>query len=88
MAKPDDIPQDVWEAAFTAHFNEPLTDKTEAAMMPLDGLMVRQTARAIIAERERCSKIAEDDRAPYHGKPKSIARETSLAIAQAIRGTK
>lgn len=41
-------------------------------------------AEARRRERERCAKIAEDDKAPYHGKHHSSARETAIAIAKAI----
>lgn len=58
MGKPDDIPQDVWDA----------TDKP-AFRVALDVVAgqkwdIRPTiARAILAERERCAKVAEATRA-------------------------
>lgn len=49
MTKPDDIPQDVWEAASDAHHE--LTNSHAANETII--------ARTIMAERERCASMAE-----------------------------
>jgi hypothetical protein len=45
IAKPDDIPQDAWDAARDA-----------GQWIDFD-MQVEATARAILAERERCAKV-------------------------------
>jgi hypothetical protein len=47
MSRPDDIPQDVWDAAERAYVHDDYFEQVE------------MTARAILAERERCAKVAE-----------------------------
>ena len=54
MGKPDDIPQDIWDAASNA---------VGAAGVYTSGtlshlLLLERVARAIIAERERCANLA------------------------------
>lgn len=56
--KPDDIPQDVWDVA------EAVRGRVFNAMHDDDGRLTdndpaEDIARAIMAERERCAKIAE-----------------------------
>lgn len=50
MNKPDNIPQDVWDAAE----NMPLVDTDD-----MDFGISLVIARAILAERERCAEIAD-----------------------------
>lgn len=77
MAKPDDIPQDVWDAA-------------SEVVGTIDGLGYAKVhtdkiARAILAERERCAEIAETGAGwigDYHRTPKA---SMTGAIAAAIR---
>ncbi|WP_131798386.1 hypothetical protein [Devosia elaeis] len=54
MARPDDIPQDVLDRAYGT------VEERTFEMFPDDRLeMVEHVARAILAERERCVKVAE-----------------------------
>lgn len=59
MSKPDDIPKDVWDA--TDVIAEPLLGRHERGwvMWPLVWPAREIAARAVMAERERCAKIAE-----------------------------
>lgn len=50
MTKPDDIPQDVWDAAVA----EVTGDDTRLSLVVI--------SRAILAERERCAKVADAER--------------------------
>jgi len=50
MQKPDDIPQDVWETAQSS-----IAEGMRSTNIP------EAVARAILAERERCAKVAERD---------------------------
>lgn len=52
MTKPDDIPQDVWETAALC-WNTMPSGASDAGTAYI--------ARAILAERERCAKVAERD---------------------------
>lgn len=58
---PDGIPQDVWDAAEDA-FDTVLCNDIQAsgssAQFRIDS--IAPVARAIMAERERCAKVAED----------------------------
>lgn len=76
MSKPDDIPQDVWDAACRAW------DSTDFPGREM-------TARAIIAakadEREACAQIADDAGNPYKGGSRGVAQEQAHSIAAAIR---
>lgn len=64
MSKPDYIPQDVWDVAWTAHG---LTEFDEVvgrmgSVAELNAAIVHDVAliaRAIMAERERCASIVE-----------------------------
>ena len=56
QADEDAIPPAVMFTAFEAHFSGGDTRK----LLPYDALMVRQTARAIMAETERCRAIANE----------------------------
>lgn len=67
MAKPDEIPQDVWDAAYeemitagARYFNE-YYEPGEPGELYENGLVTviaPFVARAILAERERCAKVA------------------------------
>lgn len=81
--KPDDIPQDVWDAV-------------EAIMAEVDAGADLSTEEcislAILAERERCAKVAETciSRTPREGrktlyKSQEIAVYASDMVAEAIR---
>ncbi|MFD1944691.1 hypothetical protein [Paradevosia shaoguanensis] len=50
MTKPDDIPQDVWETAQSS-----IAEGMRSTNIP------EAVSRAILAERERCAKVAERD---------------------------
>lgn len=52
MSKPSDIPQDVWDAARQALIDAGRNPEYEIRTLPL-------VVRAIMAERERCAKIAD-----------------------------
>lgn len=51
MTRPDWCPVDVWEAAISVQYQEP--------GLCLANSQIEPTARAILAERERCASIAE-----------------------------
>jgi len=74
-AKPDDIPQDVWDAASSAFFR---MDPEGASEMTNPEEPI---ARAILAERERCAGIvglyADHPHSPVIG---MIADEIAVAI--------
>lgn len=53
MSKPDDIPQDVWDAAINCSVDMKLRD-----MRTGEACEAAVIARAILAERERCKEIA------------------------------
>jgi hypothetical protein len=60
MSKPDDIPQDVWDAAINAasaavREDDPGFYITKRAT----DVLMEASARAILAERERCAVIAD-----------------------------
>lgn len=69
MTKPDDIPQDIWDAAIKS-VRSAWRRKSNAA---------EGCARAIMAEREACALVAENY---FSGNPFPT---TSGAIAAAIR---
>ena len=61
MSKPDDIPQDVWDAAV------PLALQYVEWLIPAphdyagsEDVLTKVIARAIMVERERCAKVADD----------------------------
>lgn len=79
MNKPDDIPEDVWDAANVAYIAI-----DDHALAPMDclhcgGLSIDQwatqavIARAILAERERCARIAD-----HYTKAKACRRTRGL----------
>lgn len=80
MTKPADIPQGVWDAAMA--FDSGLFSGHR-------GLYVDDAARLIMAERERCAKLAEGwsvPTQPMHERTKVWRTwEISDAIAAAIR---
>lgn len=91
MSKPEDIPQDVWDAAdgttnrISSELVKALTGGTEATA---DGLIQAHVARAIMAERERCAKIAAlyvfSPEAADHSS-QAVANNAGMNIAAAIR---
>jgi hypothetical protein len=81
-AKPDDIPADVWEAAWIAANNIP-ADYTYDGQS--DGVAEMQEgceviARATLAERERCAKVADDHARAWGLAMGSGATEIAAAI--------
>lgn len=73
--KPDDIPEDVWEVA-TITTRESIRMSFVDPLMPMIVTMTPYVARAIMAERDRCAKIADY----YSGMPNA-----GLAVAADIR---
>lgn len=77
MSKPDDIPQDVWDAASKVATAPRVTGAlfSENYVLPI--------ARAILSERERCAKVATDqaEREPY-----GHCKATCFIIADNIMG--
>ena len=62
MTKPDDIPQDVWEAvgSLMADFQQHQSNVIDGTAEPYpSGHIPMLMARAIMAEREACAAIAE-----------------------------
>lgn len=55
--KPDDIPQDVWDAAKRAYWPSGGTPEPKSK---ITRDKITWIANAIMAERERCARIAED----------------------------
>lgn len=53
MAKPDDIPQDIWNYAHRLHMDEGMLTHGKPNV-------TRLVARAIMAEREACAQVIED----------------------------
>lgn len=80
MTKPDDIPQDAWDAAreaMNAHYHV-----TSARNQSEWDAYIYVAARAVLVERERCAQIADD-----HAKAWGLAMGTGATeIAKAIRG--
>lgn len=72
MSRPEDIPQDVWEAA-----ERPVWLAVHSSLP-----MQVEVARAIMAERERCAKVADEQasREEY-----GHAKHAAVTIAQIIR---
>lgn len=71
MSKPDDIPQDVWDS----------TEGVRISFVNPDPDEVREAvARAVMEERERCAKIAEEML-----KFADTTSASDIAISQAIR---
>jgi len=68
MSKPEDIPQDLWSAANAAF--------EQASLIADDDKCIAIFAQAILAERERCAKIAAEF--PYMGEP--MGREIAAII--------
>lgn len=94
MSKPDDIPADVWASAENALDNM-LCNCIEASgsSEKFRADNVSDIARAILAERERCAKVAETlfSRTPKEGrktlyKSQELAVYASELVAAAIRG--
>jgi hypothetical protein len=58
VSKPDDVPQDVWDAAVKAELvvEDEFTDLNDWNSRDVATDII---ARAIMAERERCAKIAD-----------------------------
>lgn len=91
-AKPDDIAQDVWDAAVAV-------GRTVCRNLDYDDVTVEVTAiaRAILAERERCALLAGNwaiNRRPIHPEvpfdqiseqSRSVCHMTASHIAAAIR---
>lgn len=75
MSKPDGIPQDVWDAAREATGGWMAAGESES-----NAALVQSVGRAIVAERERCAKIA--DAYAYGG---SGSFNAPIEIAAAIR---
>lgn len=92
MSKPEDIPQDVWDAAEVVA-KEATRDAMRDPLMPYFVTVSPYIARAILSaekrgeerEREACAQVADAARVPYHGSSRGIANEQSSAIAAAIR---
>lgn len=57
MSKPDDIPQDIWDAAEIATIGWVRTEDDGSPEATFDNF-VNAIARAILDERDRCWKIA------------------------------
>lgn len=55
MSRPEDIPQDVWDAAFAAM---PPINRDAYETSPYAMVLHLGFARAIMAERDRCARIA------------------------------
>ncbi len=83
MSKPDDIPQDVWAAAINAR--KKFHDDDRRPLPPF-ALLDRIIARAILAERERCAKVAEENRQPGFTDFVDGYNTSCLDIAADIRG--
>lgn len=65
MTKPDDIPQDVWDAAVAADeaANAAYGDSINDPFVPIeniDAASITVIARAIMAEREACAQVVQD----------------------------
>ncbi len=78
--KPDDIPEDVWDAARGVWFTMPALHRWET--------VVELYARAIMAEREACAKIADEHaRAKYSGAldHNGVLKLTAESIGSYIR---
>lgn len=90
MTKPDDIPQDVWDAAEDA-FDTLLCNDIQAsgtaAQFRIDS--ITPVARAILAERERCARLADpvEPRGDWHASAyEKQAYDLRVNIAASIRG--
>lgn len=104
MSKPDDIPQDVWTTAakMAAEYDDWVAHGNTTASLSLHAIeaMADTIARAVMAERERCAKIAghaskryaADQDAAKKAKDRFKARDfesmriAAGGIAVAIRG--
>lgn len=86
--RPDDIPEDAWDAA-EVRVNEMARNiRDDCQCVDCRSIRVEAFARAILAERERCAKVAEEGVKWTPEPPKEAAfyvRETPLCIARAIR---
>lgn len=82
MSKPDDIPQDVWDAAEKPAFRVKM-DAAAGQWWDIHPTI----ARAIMAERERCANVAEADNglAPGGAGKFDFGPNTARRIASAIR---
>jgi len=60
MTKPDDIPQDVWVDAGIELAGRRIPASDTEVADTIAGWAREIASRAILAERERCAKIAED----------------------------
>lgn len=86
MSRPDDIPADVWVAADEALDN--LLCNCIEASGSTEQLRVDSTipiARAILAERERCAKVAEGFERNREWVPGSLYDTLRREVAAAIR---
>lgn len=77
MMRPDDIPEDVWAAAERPAFRVQL-DVQAGQIWDIQPTI----ARAILAERDRCARIAADG---AEDEPYGHAKARASLIAQAIR---
>lgn len=71
MSKPDDIEQWAWDKAYESVYRG-------------DWTVVEQVARALMAERDACAKVASD----YSDHPNELAAFIGEEIAQAILSRK
>lgn len=91
MTKPDDIPQDVWDAATSGRSKAILSitnwviggmaGPDEPHNHALDMIFARAIMDARAEEREACALIAAD----YHDHPSELAAFVGEEIADAIR---
>lgn len=88
MTNLEDIPQDVWNAAFATYIARCDSVSRLAADFEEDEV-IELVARAILAERERCAHISESfiDSTDYDVEPEAAVAENVAArmIAAAIR---
>jgi hypothetical protein len=79
VSRPDDIPQDVWDAAGYSVTAAPV----------YTGILHENVARAMMAERERCAKVAREyiftDLAKYHSN-QAVAGNATMNVAAMILG--
>ena len=96
MHKPDDVPSDVWSVAFNLVFDGQAERVPYYAMLcEVDAAREQDAtaiARAILAERERCAKVArrfvgyaDSDAGSAHSREaKELAESTASWIEQEI----
>ena len=86
MARPDDIPEDVWEAAV---YRSSYVACSHAVYLEVRECVARAIMAGRKAERERCANIAFDDGKTYGGQGAEWLAGHMYArrkIADAIRG--